>query len=217
MSSERERGGERDGGGEREGGREGGGGERKREREKIPEVRMQRSLDVHLLPRLRAALYNLEVARHRPPLRVRHGSRPLVADPGVGSPSPAVHPQHVLEAKVLRQRGLHHLDRHHDECPAFVADVGGGAAGPDRVVVCEINVEDELFGYRPEGGLFDERFAVARVGRVDGADFETEGKETEDFFAETVEGKDTRVLVVWRDTLGRGREDGTDRWAVGKD
>jgi len=81
----------------------------------------------------------------------------------------------VLEAEVLAQRGVDDLDGHGDEGPAAGADAGAGAAGADLVVVGHVDVEDEFFRERAEGGGFAEGLAVSRVGGIDGADFEAGG------------------------------------------
>ena len=138
----------------------------------VPDVRMQRTLDIDLLPRLGPTLHKLKIPRDSPPLRIRHDSRASIAHPSMGSSPPTIHPKHMFEAEILRQRRLHDFNRHDDEFPAFEADVSRRAACTNRVVICEIDVEDEFFGDGPEGGLFDEGLAVARVGGVDGADLE---------------------------------------------
>ena len=89
--------------------------------------------------------------------------------------SPGVHPQDVLEPKVLPERRVDHLDRHGHEGPALVAYIRFVAARADLIVVCEIDVEDQLLGNGLEGAGFAERLPVSRVGAVDGADFETGG------------------------------------------
>ena len=64
-----------------------------------------------------------------------------------------------------------------------MADIGFDTAGTDLVVVCEIEIEDEFFGYRAEGGGFAEAFTVAGVGGVDGANFKAGGIELKYLFS----------------------------------
>ena len=147
-------------------------------------MRMQRPPHVHLLPPLTPAAHHLQVARQRPPLLVAHLPRPPVADPRVRAAPARVHPQDVLEAEVLAQRRVHHLDGHGDEAPALGADVGAGAARAHLVVVRQIDVEDQLLGQGPEGASGPERLAVPGVRAVYRADLEARGVEFADVFAE---------------------------------
>ena len=145
---------------------------------------MQRPPHIDLLPALRTALDHLQITSNRPPLLVIHSPRLLVADPGVGTTSTRVHPHDVAEAKVLAEGEVDNLDGHGHELPAFVADVGLVAAGTDVIVVCQIDIEAQLLGEGLEGSVAAQGLAVARVGCVDGADFETGGHEAEDVLAE---------------------------------
>jgi len=58
-----------------------------------------------------------------------------------------------------------------------MADVSASATSTNVVVICHIDVEDELFFNGSEGTGISERFAVARVGGVYWANFETGRKE----------------------------------------
>ena len=93
----------------------------------------------------------------------------------------------MLEAEVLPQSSVDDFDSHGDKSPAFVADVSFIATGTDLVVICQIEIEDELLCEGTEGGRFAESFAVARIGCVDRADFEAGRVELEDLFAESEE------------------------------
>lgn len=66
-----------------------------------------------------------------------------------------------------------------------MAYVGARAAGSNVVVICHIDIENQFFGDGFKGAGFAEGFAVARVGAVDGADFETGGEELDTLFAES--------------------------------
>lgn len=88
------------------------------------------------------------------------------------------------ESEILSQRNIHDLDSNRDKLPALLANVGLVATRSHIIVVCKINIEDQLFLDRAEGSLA-ECFAVARVRRVDGSDLETGGVEAENIFAET--------------------------------
>lgn len=93
----------------------------------------------------------------------------------------------MLETKVLTQRNVYYSDSHRDELPAFYADVGLVTASPDVVVIRQIDIEAYFFGDWAEGGEVLELFPVARIGTVNGADFETRWHETEDVLTDAVE------------------------------
>ena len=112
---------------------------------------MQWSFDVDFLPALRPTFYDFEVSCHSSSLVIIHGSSALIADPGMGSSTARVDPHDVLEAKVVSQGCIYDFDSHSDKRPTFVADVGFVAAGSDLVIVCQIDIEDKLFGHGPEG------------------------------------------------------------------
>ena len=152
-------------------------------REHVLQMPVQRPRHVDLLPALCASLDNVEVPHHRPPLLVAHLPRRAVTDPGVHASPPRVHPQDVLEPKVLPQRRVDHLDRHRREGPALAADVRLVAARADVVVVRQIDIEAELLGDRLEGRLVAEGLAVAGVGGVDGADLESGGDYADDILS----------------------------------
>lgn len=107
-----------------------------------------------------------------------------------------IDPEDVCEAKVVTEGGVNDFDGHGGEGPAFAADVGFGAARADVVVVCQVNIEDDLFGERPEGGGFAEGFTVAWVGGVDGSDLEAGWVQAENVFAEEVGGRVRLVTEV---------------------
>lgn len=109
-------------------------------------MRVQWPPDVHLLATLCTTFENLQVPCHGPPLLVFHSPRLLIADPGVGTTPTRVDPHDVLEAEILAQCLVHHLDGHCDELPTLDANVCLVAACPDIVVVREIDIEAELFG-----------------------------------------------------------------------
>jgi len=75
-------------------------------------------------------------------------------------------------------------------------------ARSDLVVICHVDIEDELFGQGTEGALFSYRLAVAWVHRVDWSNLETDGGHLEALFAELIggdEGLVTNVGVIWKD------------------
>lgn len=152
-------------------------------------MRVQWPPHIHLLTALRTTLYHLKVTGNSPSLLVVQAADLLVAHPGVCTSATGVNPHDVLEAKVVSQRRVDDLDRHGHECPALVADVGLVAAGTNVVVVRQVDIEAQLLGEGLEGGRVAERLAVARVGGVDGADFETRRHEAEDIFAQASRGK----------------------------
>lgn len=106
---------------------------------------VQRSPDINLLPALRTALDDFEVASNSFTLLVVHVSRLLVANPGVSSSSSRVDPHDVFESKIISQCDIYHLDGHSHELPAFVADVRLVAASSDIVVISQIDIETQLF------------------------------------------------------------------------
>ena len=132
----------------------------------------------------RASPEDVQVARQRLSLVVRHLTGALVADPRMCAATARVHPQDVLEAEVLAQRRVDDLDRHRDEAPALVADGGAGAACSHGIVVRQIDVENELFGNGSEGACGAQGLALAGVGGVDGSDFEARRVELDDVLAE---------------------------------
>lgn len=90
----------------------------------------------------------------------------------------------MLEAQVVSQRYVHNLDSHGNERPTFVADVRFVAACPDLVIICQIDIEDELFGERSECGGFSERLTISWVSRVDWTDLEAGWIQPEDVLSE---------------------------------
>ena len=84
----------------------------------------------------------------------------------------------MLETKVVSQGDINDLDCHCNKLPALVADVCLVAAGSYIIVICQVNIETQLFGYGLEGGGFPEGLSIARIGTVDWADFESGGHKT---------------------------------------
>lgn len=103
---------------------------------------MERSFEVDSFPALTRALDNLQISSDSPSLLIRQNSRSLVADPGMRSSTARVHPQHMREPQILNQSCMHDFDGHGDIFPAFLADVSLLTAGPDIIVVREIDIED---------------------------------------------------------------------------
>ena len=104
----------------------------------------------------------------------------------------------MLKPKVLPQRDVHDLDGHGRERPALATNAGAGAARPNVVVVCKIDVEAEFLGDGLEGGLVAEGLAVAGVRGVDGADLEAGGYYVYDVLAEAVASRSVRGALVWK-------------------
>lgn len=138
-------------------------------------MRVQWSPDVHLLATLCTTFEDLQVSCDGPPLLVLHGPRLLIADPGVGTTPTRVDPHDMLEAEIVTQCLVYHLDGHSDELPTLDADIRLVATRPDVVIICQIDIEAELFGQGSECGKVLELFAVAWIGGIDGTDFKTGG------------------------------------------
>ena len=141
-------------------------------------MRMQRSLDVNLLPTLRPPFNQLQISSYCLPPRIVHLPCSLIAHPSVCSSPPRVNPHDMFEPEIVPQRRIDYFDRHGDELPALVADVGFGAACSDLIVIRQVYIKNQFFGQRAESGGFAERLAIARVGGVDGPNLETGGVES---------------------------------------
>ena len=76
-----------------------------------------------------------------------------------------------------------------------MADIGLVATRSYLVVVCEIDIEHELFGYRTEDARFAERFAITGVGGVDRANFKPRGVEAENIFSKAIKGQCLAVEI----------------------
>ena len=75
-----------------------------------------------------------------------------------------IHPQHVLKAKIIAQDSVDDLSSHGDEGPTPLADLFVSTARSDRIVVCHVDIKDELSKQRLEGG-FVERLLVLWLRR----------------------------------------------------
>lgn len=139
-------------------------------------MRMQRSPDVDLLAAFVAASQKLEVSSNRSAFLVVHFSCSLVTDPCVSTSPSGVNPEDMLEAKVFSQRSIDDFDGHCDESPTLLANVGAGTASSDLIVICHIDIKNQLFCNRTESTRFAKRFSVSWVCRVLGTDFETCGE-----------------------------------------
>lgn len=60
------------------------------------------------------------------------------------------------------------------------------AACSNIIVICHVDIEDQLFHEGSEGACFAESFAVAWVGTVHGADLETGGEHLNALFSKEV-------------------------------
>jgi len=99
----------------------------------------------------------------------------LVRHPAMDTTTTRVDPEQVLEAKVLAQRRVQHLDGRDHETPALVADGGTLAARADVVVVRQVDIEHELALLGHKVGRAD--LALVRRGHgEDGADVDLEGQ-----------------------------------------
>lgn len=154
---------------------------------------VQWPLQVHPLTGLRASTHDLQVVGDGPAPVVGKFAGSRVADPGVRTTTTRIDPHDVLETKVLAQRGIHDFDCHRDECPAFRADVSFRTASADVVVICQINIENQLFRQRFHLTA-PKRFPVSRIRTVDGADLETGRVHLQDIFAEASEDPLSVVL-----------------------
>lgn len=100
-----------------------------------------------------------------------------VADPGVAHPAVDTStaredPDAVLDAKVLPDGHIDHVDGQRDELPALGADGGPAAARADVVVVGEVNVEHHLLRHGLHEALGD-RLPVLGLHRIHRPDLET--------------------------------------------
>lgn len=111
----------------------------------LRQMGMQWPLHIHLLSTLSTSLEYLQITGNGPSFLVFHSSCLLVAHPRVCTTTTRVNPHDMLEAKILSQRNIDHLDSHGYELPAFDANVGLVATCSDVVVVCKIDIEAEFF------------------------------------------------------------------------
>lgn len=66
-----------------------------------------------------------------------------------------------------------------------MADVGLVATCPNFVIVGQIEIEDQLFGYRTESGSLAEGFAISRVRGVYGPNLESRWVLLKDLFTKS--------------------------------
>lgn len=92
----------------------------------------------------------------------------------------------MLEPKVLAERNIRDLDCHCDKLPALVANVCLIAACSYIVVVCEIDIEAQFFGQRPEGREILELFPIAWIRAVDRTDVKSRRNVVKDILAHEV-------------------------------
>jgi hypothetical protein len=137
------------------------------------DMRVQRTPRVDLLAALISTFKELEIARNAAPFRVIEEACTLIANPGVGATAARVDPEDVLEAEVFAKSNVEGLDCHGYEPPAFEAYARACAACSYIVVICHVDIENELFHDRSECARFAHRLAVARVCGVLGSNFET--------------------------------------------
>lgn len=97
----------------------------------------------------------------------------LVAHPGVATSAARIDPEDVLEAKVFPQSRVENLDGHRHELPTLGTNVGLVTAGSDVIVVCQIDIETQLFCKRPERCRVAKHLPVPGIGCIDRADFYT--------------------------------------------
>ena len=67
-----------------------------------------------------------------------------VGYPEMDAPTAGVDPEEMVEAKLIAEGSVEDANCDGYEGPAPVADVGCGTAGADGIIVCHIDVEDEL-------------------------------------------------------------------------
>jgi hypothetical protein len=111
--------------------------------------------DVDLLVHVLAALDDGEPGDEGLALVVGEGHGVRVGDPEVDAATAGVDPEEVAEGELVAEGGVEDADGDGDECPAALADVGGGAAGADGVVVCHVDVKDKLALERGKGAGSD--------------------------------------------------------------
>jgi hypothetical protein len=59
----------------------------------------------------------------------------------MGSSPSRVHPQDVLEAKIIPQSNVNNFDGHCNELPALIADIRLVTTCPDIIVIGQIDIE----------------------------------------------------------------------------
>lgn len=87
------------------------------------------------------------------------------------------------KAKVLAECNIHDLDSHCDESPASVTDGCAGTACTDVIVVCHVDIENQLLHDGTKRAGLAKGLAVSRVCAVHGPNFETRGEHLYTLFA----------------------------------
>lgn len=90
--------------------------------------------------------------------------------------APRVNPQQMAETEMITESRVEDLDGGGDEAPAAATDALPGTAGTNRVVVCHVDIKNEL-PVRRNQRAGAQSFLVARFGVVDGTDLKTAGVE----------------------------------------
>ena len=126
-------------------------------------MRVEWPFQIDLLASLVTALEQLKITGNSPPPIITHLSRLLIANPSVGTSPTRVNPQDVLEAEVVPQCLLDHLDGHGYPLPTPVADFGSSTARPYAVIIRQVDIEDQLLAQRAEHGRFPQRLPLTWI------------------------------------------------------
>lgn len=145
---------------------------------------MKWASNVDLLTTLSTSFYNFEISCKRFSSLVIHLSCSFITDPRMSASAPRIYPQNMCKPEIFPQGYIYDLDRHGDKRPASMTYVGLVAARSNLIVVCQVDIEHQLFGHWAKSRRFPKGLPVSRICSVHRPDLETRGIESHNFLSE---------------------------------
>jgi len=119
----------------------------------LPQIGMERVLEVHLSGHVVSNAWDVAVLCHGCSHFIGHVTSFWVADPAMDSSSSGENPQATVKAKVVLKHIGQKLCSHIEIAPALLADLCTRAACPNIIISVHIDIKDHLFLHWDEGFL----------------------------------------------------------------
>mmetsp|Transcript_30255 Transcript_30255/g.76101 ORF Transcript_30255/g.76101 Transcript_30255/m.76101 type:complete len:261 (+) Transcript_30255:650-1432(+) len=118
-------------------------------------------------------IHEREVAHHRAAYRICPLTSVLICHPAMDTTATTIHPEKMLESKVLSKSSLQYRNSSSHEAPTAVTHRGAFTTGTNAIVVIHIDIEDHLTLYR----IKVLRIGVVVLGwsRINRSDIEFDG------------------------------------------
>lgn len=139
---------------------------------------------------------HLKISTDTAPPLVSHAPSILIANPAMHPPPSRIHPENVLEPKVLPESLVHDLHGHDHEFPALAADGGPGASAVSNgVVVGQVDIKHQLAlgGLQLAGG---QRFGIFGIVIEHRSDIDFQRALLADCRAQLVQRRERLVAFV---------------------